>query len=372
MKPTECEEFLCFNEDADYASVKLLSVLYDRTENTLTANYIYADEIKDKIVRLKPKLEQLFTETVALPLTYKFTYTRAYMDVTMLKLKIYEFLKNTFAAMSVTVKDDNIQVVQNYENFIVNLYCSRQFADFLQNSKNYAAFIKKLTDENFYGYEFHINVLPSAANPANTLAGAPNSTPGTSATLAGTPNSALGISGALNSTLYGTSAIGTPNRTLGISGASAASISDNTPDDEPDDEPDGFCPPPVAETARPNKVYNITNKEYLLGQPIKERPIKLAFIKITANEQVVAGEISKMTKREYTRSNGEKRGYWTLALTSDDQTINAVFFPNKKNTALFEKLKDGDFVVVIGIYSEKNGRQSLNISGISYCQPVLN
>jgi hypothetical protein len=339
MKPTECEEFLCFNEDADYASVKLLSVLYDRTENTLTANYIYADEIKYKIVRLKPKLEQLFTETVALPLTYKFTYTRAYMDVTMLKLKIYEFLKNTFAAMSVTVKDDNIQVVQNYENFIVNLYCSRQFADFLQNSKNYAAFIKKLTDENFYGYEFHINVLPSATNPAANPAN----------TLAGTPNSALGISG-----------------------ASAASISDNTPDDEPDDESDGFCPPPVAETARPNKVYNITNKEYLLGQPIKERPIKLAFIKITANEQVVAGEISKMTKREYTRSNGEKRGYWTLALTSDDQTINAVFFPNKKNTALFEKLKDGDFVVVIGIYSEKNGRQSLNISGISYCQPAPN
>jgi hypothetical protein len=301
MLPTEVEEFLCFNADADYSRIKLLSAFFDTEKDTLTANYIYTDDIEDKLPALKPELEKLFIEAVSLPINIEFVYTKSYIDEMVLRLKITEFLHNKFTAMAGAFEDANVKAELVDNTFTVNLYLSSQFANFLEYSNSWRSFKQKLADENFYEFDFFVNVVPDTECPA-----------------------------------------------------------------EPEEV---YVPKPEAPVARVDKVYRIKDLSYLFGRPIKERPIKIEFLYPSPDEQVIAGEIEKLTKREYTRKTGEKKPYFTFTLNDGDDSAPCVFFPNKSNLAHFEKLSDGDFVAVIGVFADRNGRRSFNVSGAASCAP---
>jgi hypothetical protein len=273
-------------------------VSFDSKNNVLTANYIYTMEVDDIIDKLKPELEKLFVQIVALPIKYKFVYTKSYIDETILRLAVLNYLKNTFAVMSGGMNEDNIKIDTTQNGYNINLYLTRQFADFLSGAKSFTNFKEKLHNEYFCEFNFYFNLLPQ----------------------------------------------------------------NEAADDEIDDN--DYVPAEIAFT-RVDKVFHIKNQKYLLGWPIKEKPIKIEFLRVCDDSQIIAGEIEKLTQREYTRPNGEKRNYWTFILNDGDKKANCVFFPNKKNVSIFERLTDGEFVVVTGTYTEKNGRKSLNISGIS-------
>jgi hypothetical protein len=273
-------------------------VSFDGEKNTLTANYIYTAEISDLLNKLKPELEKMFCKTVGLQIEYKFVYTESYIDETVLRLRVMEYLKNTFAVMSGDIKDDSIKIESAANGFNINLYLTQQFADFLTGSKSFANFKQTLEDENFCEFNFYFSIISQA----------------------------------------------------------------DTADDEIADS--DYLPPDTVSTGI-DKVLRIKNKSYLLGLPIKEKPIKIEYLRVCNDEQITAGEISRLTQREYTRSNGEKKEYYTFLLNDGDDTANCVFFPNKKNIALFEQLTDGTFIAAVGTYSEKNGRKSLNVAGIS-------
>ena len=295
--PTEVEEYLCFNADADYANLKFVSAVFDKTKSKLTANYVYTADIEKKLTELKPKLEELFKESVNLPLKYEFHYTKAYMDETVLKLKVMEFLKAKFAIMAGTVGDSDIKIELADNTWAVNLYISSGFANYLEYSKPWQEFKQKLTAENFYEFEFYINVVKDDKEPA--------------------PDT----------------------------------------DEEPEYTP--------VVSARVDKVYRVKNPVYLFGRPIKERPIKIEFLTVSPDDQIIAGELSKLTKKEYTAKSGEKKTYFTFVLNDGDNSANCVFFPNKSNIVHFNKLADGDFIIAMGIYGSRNGWKSLNISGVA-------
>jgi hypothetical protein len=298
MLPAEVEEYLCFNVNPNYNYIRLHFVSFDAGNNTLTANYIYTAEVDDIINKLKPELEKLFIQAVALPIKYKFVYSKSYIDETILRLAVFNYLKNAFAVMSGGMSDGSIVIETAPNGYNVNLYLTQQFADFLSGSKSFANFKKDLHEQYFCEFNFYFNIIPQ----------------------------------------------------------------NETTDDETDDS--NYVP---AETVsnRVDKVFHIKNQVYLLGWPIKEKPLKIEFLRVCDDLQIVAGEIARLTKREYTRQSGEKKGYWTFTLNDGDSAVNCVFFPNKKNISLFERLTDEMFVVVMGTYSEKNGRKSLNISGIA-------
>ena len=138
-----------------------------------------------------------------------------------------------------------------------------------------------------------------------------------------------------------------------------------------------------------DKVFKITDREYLLGTPIKERPIKIEFLKVSPESQVIAGTISFFTKREFTKKNSplERRGgtegdgvveqkmpYWTFVLDDGNRKQSCVYFPSsrteethKKNIEKMESLGDGRTICVIGVNDERNGRVNFNVRGISTC-----
>ena len=124
--------------------------------------------------------------------------------------------------------------------------------------------------------------------------------------------------------------------------------------------------------SRIDKVMKVSAIEYYFGVPIKERPIKIEFLKNSPDEQIIAGTMSNLTKREFTKKHGENAGeqstYYTFMLDDGKSNVNCVYFPNQKNLARFEKLTDGTTVALIGIHHERNGRISFRVAGVSFCQ----
>jgi len=136
---------------------------------------------------------------------------------------------------------------------------------------------------------------------------------------------------------------------------------------------------------RVDKTMKIGRIEYYLGVPIKERPIRIEFLKSSPYDQVIAGTVRFLTKREYVKKDAagsavvvervneegetviveEKRPYWTFVLDDGRDKAQCVFFPNTKTRAKFETIIDGTFVCVVGQNQEKGGRTSFMVRGLS-------
>jgi hypothetical protein len=303
--PTEIEEYLAFNSNPNYGFIKLHFVSFDAEKNFLTAHYLYTAEVEDIIDKLKPELEKLFTQSVGLSIGYKFVYGKSYIDETILRLRLLDYLRNTFAIMAGGVKEEDIKIDAVTNGYDINLYLTQQFAEFLQGARSFEKFKGALAAEFFCEFNFYFNITQQTGIPEDDI--------------------------------------------LEIDYTEAEN--------------------PVVD--RVDKVLHIKNSQYLLGRPIKEKPIKIEYLRLCNEDQITAGEIDRLTKREYTRANGEKAFRYTFTINDGAKTTGCVWFPNKKNLHLFERLHDGDFIVVMGVYSERNGWRSLNVSGISVAEKEM-
>ncbi|MCL2755854.1 MAG: hypothetical protein FWE45_02265 [Firmicutes bacterium] len=131
----------------------------------------------------------------------------------------------------------------------------------------------------------------------------------------------------------------------------------------------------VQDAMRVDKVMKISGLEYYLGKPIKERPIKIEFLRVTQDDQIIAGTISNFTRREFTaklqegqEGEPEKKPFFTFMLDDGKSKASCVHFPNIKTLAKFEKLVDGTTICVIGQNTERNGRVGFRVSGVSFCE----
>jgi hypothetical protein len=123
----------------------------------------------------------------------------------------------------------------------------------------------------------------------------------------------------------------------------------------------------VIETAV-NKVFKIKNVEYAFGKPIKDqRPIKIEFLRVSSDDQVIAGRISFLQKREY-KKDDETKFFYSFLLNDGAHKASAVIFPTEKNKAKLETLKNDDIVVIVGQNTERNGRTGFRVSGLSFCE----
>jgi len=120
------------------------------------------------------------------------------------------------------------------------------------------------------------------------------------------------------------------------------------------------------QTPRVDKTMKINGKlEYFIGRPIKQKPIKIQYLKPNGDDQVIAGTIHYMTKREYKKSDGTEAQYFSFVLDDGAERIRCVYFPRGGTFAKFETLVNGTFVAVLGERSEKNGKESVRVTGVS-------
>ena len=129
------------------------------------------------------------------------------------------------------------------------------------------------------------------------------------------------------------------------------------------------------EEVRVDKTMKVKNVEYYFGKRINERPIKMEHLRASAGQQVIAGKIRNLNRREFVRKartddeQDETRAYFVFALDDGRKKADCVFFPNQKTLPMFEKLTDNTTICAIGVYSEnKRGMMSFKIDGVSWCE----
>ncbi|MCL2229066.1 MAG: hypothetical protein FWC00_04540 [Firmicutes bacterium] len=124
---------------------------------------------------------------------------------------------------------------------------------------------------------------------------------------------------------------------------------------------------------RVDKTLHVSKTEYLFGAGVKSRPVKIKFLRFSRDLQVTAGTVRFLKKREYKRIDKDTgaevtKGYWTFVLDDGENQLQCVFFPNKKNTASFEKVADFETYCMVGTYDKNNrGDPSFRVAGVSYC-----
>ncbi|MCL2846870.1 MAG: OB-fold nucleic acid binding domain-containing protein [Firmicutes bacterium] len=119
---------------------------------------------------------------------------------------------------------------------------------------------------------------------------------------------------------------------------------------------------------RVDKTMPVGNIEYYLGVPIKERPIRIQYLRVTAEDQVIAGKIKFLKQREFTKKTedgDETKTFWTFVLDDGKDRTQCVFFPNQNSFKKFEKLTEDTAVALIGTNTERNGSISFRVRGVS-------
>jgi len=130
------------------------------------------------------------------------------------------------------------------------------------------------------------------------------------------------------------------------------------------------------EAVSTDKAMKVKNIEYLLGRPIKVRPIQIKYLRNTEEEQVIAGTMHFLTKREYKKKDPLQDGaeitktYWTFVIDDGRDRVQCVFFPTDKTRSKFEILVDRTMICASGVRTTRDKYVSFRISGISYCEIV--
>jgi len=336
LHPNDICDYLASRADADFKSVKFKGCLFNCATDELISTFLYEEGIKGKISGMKAQLEQEFkaavTESLRAhakqslqdpPITFLFLYKQCYMDAGRLELLVTEFLRKNFSFLTLDLDDSDIAVTKGEGGFTAKLNLPKQTSDYIRGSKAFKAFVHDLAENNFVLFNFEFVEKPSCDQEELSLED--------------------------------------------IEKFAESKLAANTKD-------------------RVDKVLRITNREYLLGTPIKERPIKIEFLRVCPQEQIIAGAISYLTKREYrhrkkyTNELGEEvtvekpMPYWTFVLDDGARKQSCVYFPShrtdetlKKNVEKMQTLADGETICVIGINDERNGRVNFSVRGISTC-----
>lgn len=323
--PNDICEFLASKADVDYNRVLFKGCLFNAATNELISTFLYDESIKGKISGMKARLEQEFRTTVGIPeIKYLFLYKQCYMDEMRLKVMTTEFLRKNFSFLTLDFENDDLVVSKGEEGFTVKLLLNKQAAEYIRGSKAFKNFVNDLGENNFAAF----NVVFEEKDDVNRK----------------------------ELTLEDIEKY-----------AEEKLVANND--------------------ARVDKVRKISEREYLLGAPIKERPVKIEFLKIGPQEQVISGTISFFTKREFikrrtvTNENGDEittekpMPYWTFVLDDGSRKQSCVYFVSgrtddavRKNIEKMENLDNGKTICVVGINEERNGRVNFNVRGISNCK----
>lgn len=308
---TELLSNLAFFANPGYSSVRFVGCTYYEGKDKLVLRFMYDQSIESLLEALKPKLEAEARNLVRAKLgdtRFAFEYERRFIDAVLLKLKVKKFFADAFPILMGGMRD--ITVSNQGSTLHINIKLPKQNIEFVKKSRRFIGFQDGLTRDYFATFNFHFDeVEPSAGDEIDLDA----------------------LTHAVE-----------------------------------------FAP-------RVDKTMKLKSDEYYLGQPIKMRPIKIEFLRPSGDSQVVAGAIQNLTRREFTPKNSnamtqdthgatEKKPYWTFILNDGKDTVACVFFPTQKTLAKFEKLVDGTTIAAVGIYSERNGRHSMSVRGVHFCE----
>jgi hypothetical protein len=325
--------------------IKFKNAVFHKKQNLIDINILTSIELPPTAKSvIESKIQETFNGMLSYPeckedivINYKFNYSLPYLDEILLQLKVLDFLKKFPSILADKITADNVKISANSyetfggasnENFEINLYLTPQFAKYCQNSAQFAQFKMNLERGYFSTFKF------SFINQTNVTSF----------------KSIIKDKSVTNPRLFDIPPVPVLAPLSSVNYSVLSMISSQKQEN--------------LESSRIDKTVRVENVQYLLGVPVKYKPVKPEFINVSPDTQITAGEISKLQKKEYTSKKGDRKTFMTFNIDG----LRCVAFPTKKNLRLFDQLRDGHVIVAAGVYSAKNDfSPSFMITGISTC-----
>ena len=131
-----------------YKDFKLVSVIFDEKLLLCTFKFLYKDSINDGA---KEQLVKLISEYIGEDIQIIVKCKKAYVDKTLVRDVIFNFITKNFSSLVIDFKKDDIDVVIT-DDITVNLYCNQFQKDHIisgQIDKEIIAYANSFFFENF-------------------------------------------------------------------------------------------------------------------------------------------------------------------------------------------------------------------------------
>lgn len=295
---------------AQFKNLKLKEFSYNPQTNTLRVIILHAD---GQSITNKQEIENKCKEIIDEDCNFIFDYKKAYMDAEELRKQVKAHIAKKYGFISLEMEDGDLQIkTQDNYNYEIVLHLPSHTISFVDLKKPLAEFLDVLHHNYFENFELIV------VEKKNCVA--------------------------------------------------------KTHETDANQRLKEYLENTDTNTYSVNKVQKVTGIESYIGKPIYSKPIKLKFAKASVEYQSFAGSIEWLRKKEFVKKEKDgsetPKAFWTFALKFGKDIVNCVFFPNQTTYAKFEKLVDGTQVLCGGIYEEYNGRSSLKVRDISFCQVV--
>lgn len=96
----------------------------------------------------------------------------------------------------------------------------------------------------------------------------------------------------------------------------------------------------------PIRYFPIEDFTFIEGTNVQKRAVYLSDLNFETQSVAVCGKIEDIREREYTRSNGQQKVYYSYLINDGTAAEHITYFPRMKTIEKIKKLKVGDSVVL--------------------------
>ena len=109
----------------------------------------------------------------------------------------------------------------------------------------------------------------------------------------------------------------------------------------------------------PVRTFPIENFSPIESADAPKRAIYMADFNFVSENAVICGSVIDITERSYTRSNGEEKPYFALAVSDGTSTLRVTYFARKKSVDKIREIKAGESIVLNCRSDVHNGSRKL-------------
>ncbi len=119
-------------------------------------------------------------------------------------------------------------------------------------------------------------------------------------------------------------------------------------------------------------TYELLNLQEYIGQNVEGVALASKSLNPSDSGVTIAGVMNFLVKKSYVSkrkaSKGEEKEYYSFVLQDDYGKVNCVYFPAKDMKEKFEELQENAVIAVMGDAEEFNGRMNFKVKSIALCE----
>lgn len=262
-----------------YNYLKLYDVTYDSNTLECVVTFLYPHDMYEIDDETRKEIQEFVENTVKINGKMKVKFKKSFLDVTLIKKEVLNFIQKNYKAISIKIKENQIIIDNKTEITKIKFILGKEVNNYFVSSKVSYKLCEYLKEKFISEFEVDVEI-----------------------------DEKYNLTGEIGEVELPT-------------------------------------------LIKKNKRYQVEIINKLFGGEIAPSPEFIADNKEPKNDVILAGKISEMNKKTFTRKKGARAGeegkYYTFTL-NDDKKIECIYFCPKSNERRMDVLVDDMTVVCVG------------------------